>query len=33
MDRGLINGVIFADLKKAFDTVDCDILVKKLELY
>jgi hypothetical protein len=22
MDRGLINGVLFLDLKKAFDTVD-----------
>ena len=33
IDRGLLNGVIFIDLKKAFDTIDHEIFLKKLTTY
>jgi hypothetical protein len=33
MDQGQINGVIFLDLKKAFDTIDYQILLSKLQAY
>ena len=33
MDKGLINIVAFLDLKKAFDTIDHDILIKIFHMY
>ena len=33
IDRGLLNGVVFIDLKKAFHTIDYDILLSKLSAY
>ena len=33
IDNGLLNGVIFSDLKKAFDTIDHEIILRKLVNY
>lgn len=33
MENGLLNGIVFIDLRKAFDLVDIDILLAKLRVY
>ena len=33
IDRGNFNAVVLLDFKKAFDTVDHDILLSKMNLY
>ena len=33
IDNGLLNGVVFIDLKKAFDTIDHHIILEKLGNY
>ncbi len=33
IDNGLVNGVVFIDLKKAFDTKDHKIMLRKLGNY
>ena len=33
MDKGLFTGILYFDLKNAFDTVDHDILSDKLSIY
>ena len=32
MDRGKLTGAVFIDFRKAFDTVDHAVLIKKMEM-
>ena len=33
IDNGFLNGVVFIDLKKAFDTIDNEIILRKLSYF
>ena len=33
MDNGKLTGVVFLDIRKAFDSIDHKILLKKLKFY
>lgn len=33
IDNGFLNGVVFIDLKKAFDTIDHEIILRKLSYF
>ncbi len=33
LQKGLLNGIILLDLRKAFDLLDIDILLKSLSVY
>ena len=33
IDNGFLNGVVFIDLKKAFDTIDHEIMLRKLSYF
>ena len=33
IDNGFLNGVVFSDLKKAFDTIDHEIILRKLSYF
>ena len=33
IDNGFLNGVVFIDLKKAFDTIDHEIILSKLSYF